>query len=198
MSLSKDIHPDTLSRLSPLDPARLDAVTRKLYEATVSPSDERSRTIAGLKGPTGIFLHGSCAAALIEMNRSLRFDAGLDPKLRELAILVTARAMNSQFEWTAHEPVAERAGLSAAVIEAVKHRRDLDGPEDYAALVRYGRELFEKGAVSDDTYAAMTTQFGEKRTVDLTALMGAYAMTAYILRAFAQQLPAGQRPLLPV
>ena len=51
-----------------------------------------------------------------EMNRILRNDVPLEPRLRELAILVTAREFDSQFEWTAHEPVALKEGLDPKVL----------------------------------------------------------------------------------
>jgi len=50
------------------------------------------------------------------MNRILRNDVPLEPRLRELAILVTAREFDSQFEWTAHEPVALKEGLDPKVL----------------------------------------------------------------------------------
>ena len=40
------------------------------------------------------------------LNRYLRFEAGFTPRMREIAILATAREMDSQFEWCAHEPEA--------------------------------------------------------------------------------------------
>jgi alkylhydroperoxidase family enzyme len=43
------------------------------------------------------------ARAAAALNRYLRYDAGLGGRVRELAILITARELDSQFEWAAHE-----------------------------------------------------------------------------------------------
>jgi len=40
--------------------------------------------------------------------------------------------------------------------------------------------------------------FGERDLVDLVDVMGQHAREATLLAAFDQQLPAGQKPLLPV
>ena len=46
------------------------------------------------------------------MNRYLRNKSGIEPRLRELAILATARELDSQFEWAAHEDEAQARGGS--------------------------------------------------------------------------------------
>ncbi len=138
------------------------------------------------------------AAPLHEVNQYLRFEAGLDAAVRELAILVTARENECQFEWAAHEPAALEAGLGGDVIEIVRHRRDTSGlGETEAAVIRLGREIFADHLVSSDTFAAALRLFGRRGLVDLVALMGQYAATAAVLIAFDQQLRPGQEPPLP-
>jgi len=59
-----------------------------------------------------------------------------------LAILVIAREMQSQFEWTMHEPVAREVGLEPAAIEVVKYNKSpQDLKERDALIIRFGREL---------------------------------------------------------
>ena len=60
------------------------------------------------------------AAALRPVNTYLRYAAGFDPRLRELAILVTVREHDCQFAWAAHEDEARRAGLSAEVMDIIR------------------------------------------------------------------------------
>ena len=45
------------------------------------------------------------------VNDYLRRKSGLDSRVVELAILVTAREMDCEYVWTAHEPAAQKAGL---------------------------------------------------------------------------------------
>ena len=83
--------------------------TRKaFYDAVTGP---RSRTLAGLQGPSGIWLHSPELGARVRaVNQYLRYETALDRRLTELAILVTARELDNQFEWAAHEPAAPRKG----------------------------------------------------------------------------------------
>jgi hypothetical protein len=42
-------------------------------------------------------------------------------------VLITAREIDQQYEWSAHEPAGLRAGLEQPVIDAVKYDRDVTG-----------------------------------------------------------------------
>jgi 4-carboxymuconolactone decarboxylase len=120
-------------------------------------------------------------------------------RLTELAILVTARELDNQFEWTAHEPVALKEGLDPKIIDMVKFRRPVTGAtEKEAAIIGFGRELFRDRKVRSETYAQMLKAFGQTTVVNITALMANYALTATMLTAFDQQLHEGQKPLLPL
>jgi 4-carboxymuconolactone decarboxylase len=119
--------------------------------------------------------------------------------LRELAILVTARELDSQFEWAAHEEEARREGLSDKIIEAIRHRRDTAGLDEAdAVIIELGREIFTSRKVSSATFARGLALFGRRKLVDLIALMGNYAATAAMLTAFDMQLDRDQPPPLPV
>ena len=116
-----------------------------------------------------------------------------------LAILVTARAHDSQYDWTVNEPRAVEAGLEPEVIEIVRHRRPSIGlDEKDAALIGFARELFADYNVGADTYAGAASALGETDLVDIVGLMGAHAADAAMLAAFDQQLPEGVEPLLPL
>jgi 4-carboxymuconolactone decarboxylase len=138
------------------------------------------------------------AAALRPVNTYLRYAAGFDPRLRELAILVTVREHDCQFAWAAHEDEARRAGVSAEVMDIIRHRRSTDGlNEAEAALIDFGRELFGTHRVTPQTYARIAVVFERRMLVDLVNLMGMYAATAALLIAFDAQLPEGAAPGLP-
>src|SRR5262245_44134261 len=72
-----------------------------------SLTDPEGGTIRGLRGPGGILLHSpELSRHTRPFNRYLRYESGLGGRVRELAILTTARELDSQFEWAAHEPEA--------------------------------------------------------------------------------------------
>src|SRR5262245_27827781 len=199
--LPKDVDRASLSRLPLLERAELDAEGQKHYDAVVSSG---SRTLVGLRGPSGIWLHSpKLAGYLRAANQYLRFETALDRRLTELAILVTARELDNQFEWTAHEPAALAEGLEAEIIDIVKRRKPLArlgkrlGKKE-AVIIAFGRELFGKRQLSAPTYSRASELFGRRGVLELAALMGNYAMTAVILDAVDQQLHPDQKPLLPV
>jgi 4-carboxymuconolactone decarboxylase len=134
-----------------------------------------------------------------DVNTYLRTGTGLGDRLTEIAIMVTARAMDNQFEWTAHEIAGLKAGVEPAVIDLIKYREPVAGlGEKETIIIRFGRELFDRKKVSSATFAEALRLFGQRGLVDLTSLMGHYAATSAILTAFDMQLPEGQKPLLPL
>ncbi len=191
-----DIDPQSDNRLALPRREDLDERTRPIFDRL---ADAGGGSLAGLRGPGGIRLHSPrLAAPLHEANQYLRTEAGIDKAVRELAILVTARENECQFEWAAHEPAAVAAGLAAEVIDAVRHRRDTQAlGETEAIVIRLGREIFGAHRVSPETFAQALRLFGRRRLVDLVSLMGQYAATAAILIAFDQQLGPDQEPPLP-
>src|SRR6266850_7342972 len=194
--LPKDIHPESRSRLPLPKREALDEQGKRVYDSVLDP---KRPTLAGFQGPAGIWLHSPRVGEPIrEVNRILRTEVPLEPRLRELAILVTAREADSQFEWTAHEPVALKEGLDPKILDAVKFRRAVSGaPEKEAAIVAFGRELFRDRKVRSETYAEVVRVFGQAAVVNIAALMANYAFTAVMLTAFDQQLHEGRKPLLP-
>jgi len=196
-TLPKDIYPESRSRLPLPKREALDEQGKRVYDSVLDP---KRPTLAGFQGPAGIWLHSpKVGEPFREMNRILRNEVPLDPRLRELAILVTARELDSQFEWTAHEPVALKEGLDPKILEAVKFRKAVSGaPEKETAIVAFGRELFRDRKVRSETYAEMVRVFGQAAVVNIAALMANYAFTAVMLTAFDQQLHEGRKPLLPL
>ncbi|HWD60423.1 MAG TPA: carboxymuconolactone decarboxylase family protein [Stellaceae bacterium] len=191
-----DIDPESGCRL-PL-PRRdgLSTEDQAIYDSVVAPG---AGNLRGLRGPGGIQLHSpELTRRSRPVNRYLRFEAGLGGRVRELAILVAARELDSQFEWAAHEAEARHEGIATGLIDIVRHRRALDGvAEADAAIIALGREIFGARKVSPATYARALAQFGRRALVDLVALMGNYAATAALLTAFDMQLDPGVEPGLP-
>ena len=174
-----DIHPDSRSRL-PLRSAETTSTASVLYGRLLSPS--------GI-GPNVIRSYGAGQESL---------EGRVGRRLMQLAILATARAHDSQYEWTLNEPRARAAGVEAELIDIVRHGRPLAGVgEQDAALIAFARELFGDHNVSADTYARAERAFGVQDLVDIVRLMGEHAADAAVLAGFDQQLPAGVEPLLP-
>jgi 4-carboxymuconolactone decarboxylase len=174
----------------------LDETGQKAYDRGTTPG----ATIAGLQGPSGIQLYSpKTAASVAALNKYLRFEAGFTPHVREVAILTTAREMDSQFEWVAHEGEALKEGVPQSTIDVIKHRRGTEGVDATDALIiELGRQLWRDHKVKPETFAKLKDIFGPNKLVELVMLMGNYAGTAALLTAVDMQLHAGKKPLLPI
>ena len=193
-----DVSADSGFRLPLPKREDLDPSAQKTFDQLNSPS---GGSLAGLHGPGGILLYSPKLSELNSpLNRFLRSEeAGFGPHVRELAILVTAREFNSQFEWAAHENEAIKAGVAPHTIDIVKHHRSTRGiPEADANIIQLGREMFRDKKVKSATYARTLKQFGPRGLINLVGLMGNYAGTAALLTTFDIQLNPGQKPLLPM
>lgn len=191
-----DIHPLTGCRLPPVDPKDLDENGRRAYERATKPG----ATIAGLQGPAGVQIHSPGSAPHVAaINRYLRYEAGFSGRVREIMILSTAREMDSQFEWVAHEDVALQEGVPPEVIDVIRHRRptaELEATD--ALIIDLVRQLWRDHKVKSETFAAVREKFGSKGAVELVMLSGNYAGTAALLAAVDMQLHPGRTPRLPI
>ena len=157
-------------------------------------------SIRGLRGPGGVKLHSPKLAQLsAPAARYLRVEAGYSGRVREVAILITARCCDSQFEWAAHEDEALKEGVPRETIEAIRLGGPLDAldPTD-AIIIQLGREAFLARKVTSETYRRALETFGTRALVDIACLMGNYAGTAAMLTVFDMQLDEGVEPPLPV
>ncbi len=97
-----------------------------------------------------------------------------------------------------HAPAALKAGLSPAVVEAIRNgRRPLFTASDEQAVYDFCREMHEEKSVGDETYGRAHGLLGTLGVVELTALMGYYTMVAMTLLAHEIPLPEGSAPALP-
>jgi 4-carboxymuconolactone decarboxylase len=194
--MPSDIDPRSGFRLPLPNREDLDEAGKTAYDRATRPG----ATIAGLQGPAGLQLFSpKTAAHHSAINRYLRFEAGFTPHVREVAILTTAREMDSQFEWVAHEPEAIKEGVPQNVIDVIKHRRSTDGLDETDAIViELGRQIWRDHKVKPETFAKAKSIFGPNKLVELVMLMGNYAGTAALLTAVDMQLHAGKKPLLPI
>lgn len=142
-------------------------------------------------GPLRAALHNpELAERWSKLGETLRFGTTLPPRLSELAILVTARVWNSELEWTIHRRAAETAGLERSIIDAIRNRETPMMPhKDDRDIYSFTVELLSGSVVSDVTYQAILTRWGEKGAVELTAIVGYYCMVALTLNTHRIPLP---------
>jgi 4-carboxymuconolactone decarboxylase len=184
-ALPPDIDPVTLSRLPPVTPQDLDDKARALLRPDFKAGP----------GPTHVTVY-------VPRERPLGIPMGTDspvgPRLFQLAVLIAAREIDQQFEWSMHEPVGLQQGLEQSVIDVVKYNKDVKGlAEKDATLITFGRNLLRDHKVSSELWAKMVALFGRQHTVDLMAIMGDYTRVGIMLNAVDQHVPADRQALLP-
>jgi 4-carboxymuconolactone decarboxylase len=125
----------------------------------------------------------------------LRFDSALEPRRSEMVILMTARLWTQAFEWHHHRPIAEKAGLSAEIIDAIAEgRRPAKMAADEATIYDFIDELSRTRTVSDATYKRAVEQFGERGVIDMIGIHGYYSLLAMVLNVSRAPLPEGSTP----
>jgi len=159
---------------------------------------------ADISGSLGVMMVSPVFGDLAQKTIAYSRFAGRDgysvvpPKLTELAIIMGARAWTAHYAWYVHRRAAERAGLSEAVIAAVRDGRRPPAMEpDVAAVYDFCNELLTSKRVSDATLrAARTVLGGDRGVVDLVGTLGAYQLVAMMMVVDEFPLPEGVGPEL--
>jgi len=176
-------------RLPVLDETQMNDVQRALLEAIRSGPRGKSVTP---RGPFAVWLHapefGHLAQAL---GGHCRYKTALEPRLSEFAILCTARLWKAQYEWFAHAPMAEKAGVKIKTIADLRAGREpKSAPKDERAIYAFIRELYKTNRVSDRTYKRVHAVLGDAATVELVGILGYYVMISMTLNVFRMMPPA--------
>ena len=194
--LPADVDAQSYARLPLILKDTLDEEGRRVFEAINGKDGNTPRL-----GPPASSMYSLAAAEPYDrLNQLLRNTNVIGPQFFEISTLVPAREFNQQYEWTAHERGARRVGVAEEVIDVIKHDRATSGlPEKEATAIEFGRALLRGNRqVPPELFAKMVSLFGERGTIEITMVMGDYAMTAMLLNAVNQQLPADWEPLLPI
>jgi 4-carboxymuconolactone decarboxylase len=144
-------------------------------------------------GPFNIYLRSPEMAELSRpLSDYLRFKAPTPRKLKEIAIMLTARYWGGQYVWYSHRQQALDAGLSPAFIAALAAgERPANMPADEATTYDFVTQLLTTRQVSDASFKAMAAVVGERGIVELVALMGQYTGLTMLFVVDRYPVPAG-------
>jgi 4-carboxymuconolactone decarboxylase len=172
---------------------------RPLSYAELTP-DQRAyadrEIAAGRKPQTGPFNIYLRSPEMAELSRPLsdylRFKAPTPRKLKEIAIMLTARYWGGQYVWYSHRQQALDAGLSPAFIAALAAgERPASMSADEATTYDFVTQLLTTRQASDSNFQAMTALVGERGIVELVALMGQYTGLTMLFVVDRYPVPAG-------
>src|SRR5437660_3563941 len=87
------------------------------------------------------------------MGDYLRYKTALGAALNELVILITARQWSQSYEWSVHQPIAIKAGVSPEIAKAISEgRRPAGMSADQDLVYDFSDEPLHHQAVRDITY----------------------------------------------
>ena len=161
--------------------ALLDAIRSGPRGASITP-----------RGPFAVWMHAPEFGQVAQpVGGFCRYQTSLPARLSEFAILCTARLWKAQYEWFAHEPLADKAGVKSKTIKDIKAgRKPASAPKDERAIYDFVQELYKTKRASDRTYKKLHGILGDKAMVELVGLLGYYVMISFTLNVFQMMPPA--------
>ena len=177
-------------RFRPLAYGELDPAQKALADAALATGR------SSFDGPLNINLRSPQMAALATpLAAYLRFKStAIPPKLKQIAIMLTARFWGGQYVWYSHRQQALDAGLSAAFIDAMAAgARPANMTPEEAVVLDFCEQLLTARQVDDANFKAMAERFGERGIVELVGLMGQYHTLSMLFAIDRYPLPEGAR-----
>lgn len=155
---------------------------------------ELSDLIAKIRGARGgkllniyrMMLHSpALAGGWFELNQAVRYGTKVDGQSRELAVMRVAILNRVDYILRAHGPVyALKEGLTRAQVDALANWRESPLFSDrHRALLAYVDAMTRDIDVPDEVFAELRKHYDERRTVEITMLIGAYNMLSRVLQA---------------
>src|SRR5262245_31560872 len=126
----------------------------------------------------------------------IRFKSRLDPRLRELAILMVGYATRSPYEWSHHAEIGRRFGVSDADIRALVEEAE-GRPNTLEPLAKTvlqaAVEMTRDLTISDATFAELRASLDNERTVDLVVTIAFYNAVVRVLASLPIDVEDGYR-----
>jgi 4-carboxymuconolactone decarboxylase len=179
-------------RLTQPADSRLNRKQRAMRDAIIASRPGLKK----LGGPFAVWLHAPEFGDLAQrLGAHCRYKTSLPARLSEFAILTMARLWRAQYEWTAHAPLAERAGVSPRVIADLRAGRYPKGaPPDERAIYDFIVELHRRKRVSDRAYRRVLSHLDRRSLVELVGILGYYTLVSMSLNVFNISVDPPQRP----
>lgn len=196
---------DPTPRLAPLTPDALEAGARALFDAVLaSPRGQGparriiQREDGSLTGPFDAWLRTPELGIHLERaGMALRTATGMSDAVREVTVLVVAKAWRADFEWWVHGLVARRHGVSEEVIDAIAHgqRPDFDDAA-CAAAYQVAIELVYDRRLTRASLDGARNDLGERALIEVVTLVGFYQLVSGVLESFQPPAPSPDLPVV--
>jgi 4-carboxymuconolactone decarboxylase len=160
-------------------------------------ADRIIRTFGGVVGPSTVLLQApQLAPAVYDIGDYFRSRSIVPARLRLLGVLVAARERQGEFVWAAQVESAHRAGIAEGVVELIRRRAAPSRfPAEEGEVVAYAEQLMRTNRVDQATFDALRNRHGTQWLIELTVVIGYYAMLCGVVSAFEVPPPAVGDPL---
>jgi alkylhydroperoxidase family enzyme len=123
------------------------------------------------------------------LSNALFTQTTIDPKLRELAILRTAKDCHSLYEWTQHVPAALHVGLTDQQINSIENWQNAECFSDVERLVlNFTDEVHANVKAGRETLEALKRHLRPGEIIELLIIIGHWRQTASILETTEVEL----------
>jgi 4-carboxymuconolactone decarboxylase len=192
-----------MTRYPPIPPEDMNYEQIRVVQAVKKRRKPSVSSEGGVEGP---FVPLVYVPGILDRLQSLgehcRFHTAIPAKLREFAIIITARHVAAPLEFHVHAMEAREFGLAEDVIGAVAAKsRPAKLNEDEALVYDFCTALFAEGRVSDAVFTRADKRFGKGVIIDLLATCWYYAMLGMGMNVTQAPVPAflaGFVPAFPV
>jgi 4-carboxymuconolactone decarboxylase len=178
-----------ISRIPLMKHTQLSRAGREIYESILN-------TRGNLDGPFLAWLYSPGLAAPAEkLGAFCRYSTSLTEIESELLILLVAAHFRCAGEWQIHVPIASRAGLDTASVDAIQA-----GAVPALASLRlsvlhaFSDELLRHNQIGEATFDQARGMFGDRGCVEITGVIGYYSFVAMTLNAFEIRCAEGDDP----
>jgi alkylhydroperoxidase family enzyme len=116
------------------------------------------------------------------LSTALLHEIALDKRLREIAILRTAKDCHSVYEWTQHVPAAKHVGVTDEQIAAIENWQRAGCFNELERLVlQFTDEVNANVKASRETLEALKKHLSPGEIIELLIIIGHWRQTATIL-----------------
>lgn len=181
---------------APKEPADPTPETKAIYDRIASRRNPRPLIPLDLA-----LLHNPAIAdGYNSLLGAIRTKSSLSQALAELAICYIAVLNDAVYEWTAHAPLALKAGASREALEAVL-RGDMKNEEVLSEAEREVLEFTEQSTknvkVEDEVFEKIKTRFSDQEVMELTITVAGYNMVSRFLVALDVTESNGKNMKMP-
>jgi uncharacterized peroxidase-related enzyme len=164
----------------------------RLVDENASP--DIAALVAKIRGARGGQLHEfyrallhtpGLASAWFDFNNAVRFQTGLDDRVRELVIMRVAVLTGCDYVLSVHKALyAKPAGVTPEQVDALRDWRQstLFAGRD-SALLAYVDAMTRDVEVPDAAFEGIRRHFDDREVVEVTVLIAAYNMHTRFLKA---------------